>query len=47
MSKGDQSSEYLSRSLWWKKLEEEVCIKSRVKKRMSESGGDDSVIRRV
>ena len=26
---------YLWRSLWWKRLEEEVCFKSKVKKRRS------------
>jgi len=30
-SSWDQSTEYLWRSLWWKRLEEEVCFKSRVK----------------
>jgi len=31
-----QSSEYLWRNLRWKRLEEEVCFKSRVKKRRSD-----------
>ena len=38
-------NEYLWSSLWWKRLEEEVCFKSGVKIGVinGENGGDDSV----
>jgi len=37
VSTWDQFSEYLRRSLWWKKLEEEVCFKSGVKRGRNDS----------